>query len=357
MALEGSIRDFGLSDILQLIHFQKKTGVLTVSGYTDKVRLVFHEGSIIGAESRKRLEENRMGKILIKKRLIKEDDLLNALKEQKVTGLMIGAMLLRKGQIGKEELREVLYSQMNETVYQLFSWKEGSYEFRSEQVTIDREMPITIDTQQILMESLRKVDEWSILEGRIAPDTVFMRAEKNDYAATPEEQEVLKHVDGENDVSIIIELSSLDDMQASSAFASLLDHGVIAPIEASLVAAEDIAVPVKTREMPVLKLISLAFIAFFFFLIAISPACLKGKETPWGPLALNRLRSVGHIEELRFMAEVYRYRNGAYPASLDQIGRSHDIWGSPYVYKAERDGVIIRSAGPDGKIGTEDDIY
>jgi hypothetical protein len=357
MALEGSIRDFGLSDILQLIHFQKKTGVLTVIGYSDKVRLMFHEGSVIGAESRKRLEENRMGKILIKKRLIKQEDLLRALKDQKTTGLMIGAMLLRNGQIGREELREVLQSQMNETVYQLFTWKEGSFEFRSEEVMIDQEMPITIDTQQILMESLRKVDEWSILEGRIAPDSVFKRTEKNDYAATPEEQEVLKHVDGENDVSIIIELSGLDDTQVSNAFASLLDHGVIASVEPSLVAAGDIALPVKTREMPVVKLILPAVIAFFFFLIAIWPAFLRGKETPWGPLALNRLRSVGHIEELRFMAEVYRYRNGAYPASLDQIGRSSDIWGSPYLYKVERDGVVVRSAGPDRKMGTEDDIY
>jgi len=32
MALEGSLKDFGLADILQLIYFQRKTGVLVLDG-------------------------------------------------------------------------------------------------------------------------------------------------------------------------------------------------------------------------------------------------------------------------------------------------------------------------------------
>jgi Domain of unknown function (DUF4388) len=355
MALEGSIKDFGLSDILQLIYFQRKTGALSLSGHMDKVRLMFHEGSIVEAESRKRLEENRMGKILTKKGLIREDDLRKALEDQKSTGMKLGAVLLKKGLIGQEELREILHSQMTETVYQLFSWKEGSYEFRSQEVAIDREMPFAIDTQQILMEGLRKVDEWSIVEEKITLDTVFKKTGKNDYSATPEEHEVLKHVDGENDVSIIIELSGLDDMQASRAFASLLDQGAIASIKAGPVTAEGVAVPVKTGDVSVLKLISLASIAILALMISLMP--FGGNEISRILHSLNRLRSIGNIEELRFMTEVYKYRNGSYPASLDQIGSSTDIWGSPYVYKVESNGVIISSAGPDREIGTRDDIY
>ncbi len=355
MALEGSIKDFGLSDILQLIDFQKKTGVLSLSGHMDKVRLMFHEGSIVEAESRKRLEENRMGKILIKKGLIREDDLRKAIEDQKASGLKIGAVLLKKGLIAQEELREILHSQMTETVYQLFSWKEGSYEFRSQQVTTDREMPIAIDTQHILMEGLRKVDEWSIVEEKITLDTVFKKTGKNDYSATPEEHEVLKHVDGENDVSIIIELSGLDDMQASRAFASLLDQGAITSIEAAPVAAEGVAVPVKRGDVSVFKLISLACIAILALIISLMP--FRVNEISGILDSVNRLRSIGNIEELRFMSEVFKYRNGAYPPSLDQIGRSIDIWGSLYDYRVESNGVIINSAGPDREIGTRDDIY
>ena len=35
MALEGSLREFGLADILQLLYFQRKTGVLVLEGRMD----------------------------------------------------------------------------------------------------------------------------------------------------------------------------------------------------------------------------------------------------------------------------------------------------------------------------------
>ena len=73
MALEGSLTDFGLADILQLIYFQRKTGVLTLEGKMDKVSLMFIDGNIGGAESKRRNEDNRMGKILLKKGHLKEE--------------------------------------------------------------------------------------------------------------------------------------------------------------------------------------------------------------------------------------------------------------------------------------------
>ncbi len=72
MALEGSLTDFGLADILQLIYFQKKTGNLTLTGRMDRFRLQFVDGNIVSAESQKRLEEGRLGRILFKKGLLRE---------------------------------------------------------------------------------------------------------------------------------------------------------------------------------------------------------------------------------------------------------------------------------------------
>ena len=67
MALEGSLKDFGLADILQLIFFQRKTGVLTMESRLDKVRLLVKDGNIVGAESKRRIEANRLGKVLVTK--------------------------------------------------------------------------------------------------------------------------------------------------------------------------------------------------------------------------------------------------------------------------------------------------
>ncbi|MEK6652527.1 MAG: DUF4388 domain-containing protein, partial [Nitrospirota bacterium] len=79
MALEGSLKEFGLADILQLIYFQRKTGILTLEGRMDKVRLLFYEGNIVLADSKRRVEANRLGKVLVKKGILKEEDLQKAL--------------------------------------------------------------------------------------------------------------------------------------------------------------------------------------------------------------------------------------------------------------------------------------
>src|SRR4030042_3718272 len=97
MALEGSLRDFGLADILQLIYFQRKTGVLTLDGRMDRVRLQFIEGNIAGAESRRRIEANRLGKVLVKKGLLEEKDLQSVVGEKRRSKMKLGKNLCKRG--------------------------------------------------------------------------------------------------------------------------------------------------------------------------------------------------------------------------------------------------------------------
>lgn len=44
MALEGTIKDFGLPDIFQLIGLQRKTGVLTLRAKNETVTVTFESG-------------------------------------------------------------------------------------------------------------------------------------------------------------------------------------------------------------------------------------------------------------------------------------------------------------------------
>ena len=49
MALQGTIKDFALPDIFQLIGLQKKTGILTLSNDEETVTLKFRIGEVVGA--------------------------------------------------------------------------------------------------------------------------------------------------------------------------------------------------------------------------------------------------------------------------------------------------------------------
>jgi len=348
MALEGSLTDFGLADILQLIYFQRKTGVLTLEGKMDSVKLLFVEGNITGAESRRRNEDNRLGKILLKKGLIGEEDLKAALNEHRNTGTGIGKVLITRGLAEKQTIIEIIEGQITETVIQLFGWKEGTYEFTSRRVPVDKEFSFSVDTQHLLMEGLRILDEWSVIKGKLTLDTVFKQTMTEEVHLSAEEEEILRYVDGENDVSTIIDLTSKDSFDVSRTLMVLAEKGIVAAVEALPVAG------VETEEKgKALSLLNYLVPAAITLSLVLAFSVLLINRGDY----FRRVRAAGEVSELRSRIDTYRVAHGEYPASLEDITHTFDPWGRDFIYQASGNSYILRSAGADGAEGTPDDIY
>jgi hypothetical protein len=348
MALEGSLSDFGLADILQLIYFQRKTGVLTLDGRMDRVKLSFIDGNISAAESRRRVDDKRLGKILVKKGLIKEEDLQGALEEHKKTGEKLGNILVKKGVVGKETISEIVNSQITETVIQLFNWKEGTYEFKAQKIAQDREMPFSLDTQHLLMEGLRIVDEWSAIKGKITPEMLFKVKEESPVGLSDEEETIFRYVDGENDVGTIVDISGKDNFEVSKTLLALLERGIIEIEEEVPV----VATGERTGERKQSPLLNILVPAAIFLSLVLSLSVVAFKRG--GPS--KEFRAAAAVEELRHKVETYRLKNSTYPVSLDAITHKSDPWGRRYIYRVSGDFFYLHSVGADGRDGTADDI-
>lgn len=349
MALEGSLRDFGLADIFQLIYFQRKTGVLTLEGRMDRVRFLFIEGNIVGAESKKRMEANRLGKVIVKKGLIEEKDLQPLLEEQRSSNTRLGNILVERGIIEKEQIREILAEQIRETVVQIFGWKQGTYEFTPQAVPVDKDIPISLDTQHMLMEGLRIVDEWSLIEGKLTLDTIFTKKTEDVSGLSEEEEDILSLVNGENDVSTIIDITAKDDFSVSKTLVSLLGKGVIEQKEAVSVVT---AMPLVEMKKPALSYSFLPVLAIVVsVLLSLFPVFFGTDDI------FKRLSASETIDDLRFKIEAYRFEYGSYPETLNVISKRSDPWGNPYIYKKNDYAFIVLSTGADGKEETADDIY
>jgi len=349
MALEGSLRDFGLADILQLIFFQRKTGVLEIEGKMDKVRLLFTDGNITGAESKRRIEANRLGKVLVKKELLAEKDLQTVLNEQRSSHAKLGNILVRKGLVDKEDIAEILTGQIKETVIQIFGWKEGTYEFTPQEIPVDKDIPILLDTQHLLMEGLRIVDEWTLIEGKVTLDTVFEKKAGYIEELTNDEKDILSLVDGENDVSTIIDISGRDDFSVSRTLVSLMEKGAIQIKEIAPV----------VFEIPKFETKKTAFLYQILPLLAVVAAFLisAGSVFLSTDNILKRFFASQDIADMRFKIETYRYAKGSYPETLDAVSVKYDPWGNNYIYEQNGYSFIILSKGADGRKGTPDDIY
>ncbi len=347
MALEGLLGEFGLADILQLIYFQKKTGVLNIESKIDKVKIFFVNGNITTLESQRKLESNRLGRILIKKGLLWQTDLDSVMKIQKDEGVRLGNILVREGLVPKEVLMEVIQGQITESISQIISWKQGKYGFVPREVPIDKELSISLDTQHLLMDGLRVVDEWSTIEEKLDINTVFKRADVTEPAQLDSlEEHILSLVDGESDVGTLISASDLEELETSKALISLAERGLIVPT---------VIRPVEEDKIPEKKLTMPFYIIIFFVVIIVSFSIVSSNLDAF--TAFKEARIGAKIKRIKTEIDIYRFNNGKYPQNLKDVTTEKDPWKREYVYKVAKDGFTLFSLGADGIEGTEDDIY
>src|SRR6266576_3037615 len=167
MALEGTLKDFSLADIFQLIGLQRKTGVLTLRTKDDTVTVTFLDGKVVGADSLNHRLENRLGNVLIKSGVLTADQLGRALEIQKETLQRLGFILTHYGIISPDALKQAIQLQILQIVYRLFRWNDG-------------DNVVAITAESILMEGARMIDEWPIIEKRIRSYEMVFRKKLTD---------------------------------------------------------------------------------------------------------------------------------------------------------------------------------
>ncbi|MFC1655058.1 DUF4388 domain-containing protein, partial [Myxococcota bacterium] len=202
MALKGTLKDFGIADIFQLISHQSKTGVLHLHSKNKEVRISFVNGDVVQAESTTRKKRDLLGAMLVRADAISEAQLEQALEIQKRTLKRLGHILIERGFLQKEELKQFTHLQTTETVYKLFNWETGTYAFETEEVAYDKETVEPIRSENVLMEGFRMVDEWPMIRKKITSyEMSFKKVKDLPEEAAPKSVE--EEIDG-----------ALDDMFA-----------------------------------------------------------------------------------------------------------------------------------------------
>ncbi|MCU0302461.1 MAG: DUF4388 domain-containing protein [Thermoanaerobaculales bacterium] len=170
MALEGTLRDFSFADILQLISLQRKTGVLTLKSDDNVTTVSFVDGTIVGASTLNQHTEDLIGLILLKRGEVEKQELQEALDRQQETLQRLGRILIDHGVVTVDTVRSALQQQILQIVYRIFRWNDGDYHFSQESdIDFDRELTEPMAADHIIMEGARMTDEWPFIEQRL-PD-------------------------------------------------------------------------------------------------------------------------------------------------------------------------------------------
>ena len=245
MALEGPLKEFHIQDVFQLLDLGRKSGVLRVTSELRQTAasVSFDQGKVVAATLGK--NPQRFGARLVRMGKISAKDLDQALAlQEKGDTRRLGDILVSLGAISRRELDRQLKAKIEETILELLGWTEGHFRFEegapSEALVAT---PVALPTEGLLMESARRLDEWSRIEAKVPHLRVVPRLPPPDTPAdgkldlAPLEWEVLAAVDGQRDLHALADTlgrSEFDVARTIYALAAanvvVLDNGVAAEV-------------------------------------------------------------------------------------------------------------------------------
>lgn len=170
----GSLEDMGLVDLLQTIELSRKSGVLKLSSGPRRGSVFFSEGRIIDAE---------LGKLA--------------------------------GEAA---------------IYRFLLWNEGSFELEFREVRSEDKLGIS--TQALLMEGVRRLDEWGRLQEQLPPLDSVLEVQHGELmqrlGEIPDElNTVLRAFDGQRDLTEILEVAGGDDLATLNSISRLFFDGFL----------------------------------------------------------------------------------------------------------------------------------
>ena len=165
MGLKGSVKAFSLDQLFEFLHASGHIGTLRVTQKSALTKTVYllHGGIYV-----ERSEWSfRLGDVLIRFGSITRAQLDEGLQKQKATpDLRLGDALIQLGFTTNEDIILARRRQVEEEIYDFFSWEDAFFEFEKDKLPDRFEERIKdpeefrYDVRAILMEATRRLDEW-----------------------------------------------------------------------------------------------------------------------------------------------------------------------------------------------------
>ncbi len=249
MALRGNLRDFSVTQLLNLINLAKKNGTLIVEGPNDKAQVSFRDGKLAYAQIGQ--EDNRLATVLYKANKLSQGQYRAIQTRTQVSDKELGLLLINAGYITQEDILVNLQVYFTDVIRRLFTWVEGFFRFENDLMPPEDRINVRLDLENLIIEGSRQLREWEELQDEIPSLDMALK-----FTARPgsnirnvnlsvEEWRVVSFINPKNSIKQIAIAAKLTDLEIRRIVYGLIQAGLV-----QLVRPEGAPPPVRESARP-----------------------------------------------------------------------------------------------------------
>ncbi len=221
--LVGDLSAFPIGELVAFVHQAKLSGVLTVGSSGLERSVAFQEGEVRNARSEAPVE--RIGEVAVRLGYLAEEQLAEAAAG---TG-PIGKVLVERGLLSAKDLWKCMHEQVTVVFHSILLAREGYFHLVDEPQDERPSAPLSVNTQSLLMDGIRRIDEMSLFRAKIPGSHAWLRRRepRRPISLKAAEQVLLDLVDGQRRVSEIARDAHLSEFDATKILYHLAEAGYL----------------------------------------------------------------------------------------------------------------------------------
>lgn len=162
--IAGVLEAGAIPDLLSYFNMFRKTGILNIELSGGSKALYFQQGEIVFATSTFASED--LGEVLFSLGKVEREP-LDKLRSLASPQVPLGKLLVERGAVAPKDLWLAARSQVENIVYNLFAAEAGGFSFRARAIDQEQILRLSMSTQNMIMEGLRRLDEKALFMRKI----------------------------------------------------------------------------------------------------------------------------------------------------------------------------------------------
>ncbi len=237
VALVGQIGGLGIADLLSFFNMFRKSGALRFELVGGVKELLFQQGEVVAATST--FPEEEFGELLYAMGKV-SGEVLQRARQIATSRHPLGDVLIEQEIVTAKDLWTVSRHQVETIVFHLFTFAQGSFSFVEREIEESEAVRLSMNTQNLIMEGLRRIDERALFMRRIPSlDAVPSLTGGSEEGLNAAEVRVLELVrQGANSVNDLLRQSGVGEFDALRLIYTLIEKKLLKVEEAPQVAVD-----------------------------------------------------------------------------------------------------------------------